>query len=164
MKLQIHREPSTDEGTFGNALLLDDEDQIIGRYESLELPWRDNQHGISCILPGLYEAHLIASHHFGRKVYLLENVPGRSSIELHVANWGGDKSLGWHSDLRGCMALGLGRAHMTPPDTGRSQAAITSSTDALDEVIKLAGDHLEIEMALSSKNRDYNASTLQKKH
>lgn len=146
MKLQIHREPSTDEGTFGKAILLDDEDQIVGRYESLELPDRGNQRGISCILPGLYESDLIDSPHFQRKVYLLRNVPGRSSVELHSANWGGDKALGWHSDLRGCMAVGRGRAHLTPPDTGVSQAAITSSTAALNEVIELAGDHLQIEV------------------
>lgn len=150
MKLQIHREPSTDEGTFGKALLLDDENQIVGRYESLELPDRGNQHAISRILAGIYKADLYDSPHFRRKVYLLDDVPGRSSVEIHPANWGGDISLGWHSDLRGCMALGRGRAEMTPPDTGRSQKAITSSTAALNELIELAGTPLTVEILVAA--------------
>lgn len=157
--LLIEREPSTDQGTFGTATLYDDDGatgayhqgldisermSALAHYQSLELPDRGNAHGVSCINPGTYHARLIDSPHFQRKVYLLEGVPGRSSIELHPANWGGDRTLGWHSDLRGCMAVGRGRGELTPPDTGIAQHAILSSTAALDELIGLAGDELTI--------------------
>lgn len=146
MKLQVHREPSMDEGTFGKALLIDDEDQIIERFEYLTLPWRDNQEGISSIPAGVYKADLYDSPHFRRQVYLLDEVPGRMNIEIHPLNWAGDTTLGWHSDALGCMGVGRGRAEMTPPDTGRSQKAITSSTAALDELIGLAGTPLTVEI------------------
>lgn len=149
-KLQIHREPSTDEGTFGKSILLDEEDQIIARYEYLTLPWRDNREGVSSILPGVYTAQLYDSPHFHRKVYMLENVPERKDIEIHPLNWAGDASKGWFCQAKGCMGVGRGRATMTPPETGVAQQAITSSGPALDELIALAGTPLLVEILEAS--------------
>ncbi len=41
--------PSTDQGTFGQLVLDDGATFCIG-----ELPWRGNQHGVSCIPAGTY--------------------------------------------------------------------------------------------------------------
>lgn len=145
MKLAITREPSTDAGTFGKAVLYDGAN-AVGRWYSLELPWRDNQHAISCIPTGTYTADLIESPHFQRSVYRLSGVPDRSSIEIHPANWGGDTSLGYYSDLRGCLAVGRGLTFLPRPSDGITQKAISSSTAALNELIALAGNHIDVEI------------------
>ena len=68
---------------------------------SMELPWRDNQHDISCIPPGTYAL----SQHFrtigGLATLHLEHVPARAGILIHVANW--------PHEINGCIAVGVQR-------------------------------------------------------
>jgi len=144
MKLTIQRGPSRPEGTFGTATL-DDGDGTS--YDSIELPWRDNLQGKSSIQIGTYHAVLVMSPHFGYKVYQLQGVPGRTFIEIHPGNWGGDVDAGLYSDLMGCIALGFGTGLLQPPDSDfapqkavlRSRAAFAdfmlraaTSTNGLD--------------------------------
>lgn len=138
MRLVISREESTDEGTFSTGVL--DGDLA---WDFVELPWKDNLQGLSCIPAGEYEARLIQSPHFGRAVYVLEDVPGRSAIEMHPANWGGDVELGYYSDLRGCCAPGTDRALLVTPD-GKLQRGVTHSKLALDQLMEAAGSTLTI--------------------
>lgn len=134
-RLTILRDNTSDQGTFGVGTVREDGDSLF-RCEWVELPWRDNAAGLSCVPAGIvYTAHIVQSTHFGRAVYLLDNVPGRDLIEVHPANWAGDRAKGWHSDLRGCCAPGLARAVMAPEEHGvrmAPQAAVTSSSHTLD--------------------------------
>ncbi len=99
--LTITRGPSTDEGTFGRAVLDSGEE-----FDSLELPWHDNAPMVSCIPPGTYRAEKHHSPHFNRDLYELQDVEGRSEILIHQGNWAGDKSKGFRSDVTGCILLG----------------------------------------------------------
>jgi len=123
--LLLVREPSTDEGTFGVLTGFD------FSYESLELPWRDNQHGISCIPEGKYSLKWFESPKHGW-CYLLENVPDRSMIEIHSANFAGDESKGWDKQLDGCIALGK-HAGVMPNSKRAAQHCITQSKLAIAE-------------------------------
>lgn len=133
----VLREPSTEQGTFGRLYLLDAEGTHDLDWDSLELPWKENRTGISCVLPGIYTAKLVYSNHFQRMVYLFEGIPDRTAVEMHPANWAGDEALGWHSDLRGCVAIGNGRGELAYK--GKPQAAILHSKDALDQFIEATG-------------------------
>lgn len=95
--VEIIRGTSTDEGTFGKM--------IFGKdvCKTLELPWRDNKRQMSCVPVGDYKCVLISSPKFGA-AYLLLNVPGRSEVLIHSANFGGDTSKGWDTHLHGCIA------------------------------------------------------------
>ena len=131
--LHIARGPSTDEGTFGVATLDN------STWVSLELPDRSNKPDISCIPKGTYKTVFIYSPHFNRKVYRLLDVPGRENVEIHPANWAGDTSLGWHSDLKGCITLGLEEVTIPNPK-GKVQAAVYKSTVAIDDLEDEVGD------------------------
>jgi hypothetical protein len=135
--LYIERGRSTDEGTFGNAVMGD------LQWISLELPDRGNCTGISCIPAGHYTAVRKHSDHFGYDVFLLQGVPGRTNVEIHRANFAGDTTKGWHSDLLGCIALGMHQGLMQSPD-GKMQQAIYSSRVALDQLMADAGDMIEV--------------------
>jgi len=93
------------------ALIRDDQDAVrtLGAMfdgmerlcETLELPWRDNQHDVSCIPEGTYEANLWCSPKHKRKLYWLQDVPGRGAIEIHIGNF--------PKDTQGCILVGLSR-------------------------------------------------------
>jgi hypothetical protein len=127
----LERGESTDEGTFG-VLRLDGQ-----TLRTTELPWRDNATGVSCIPPGVYRCELVNSPRFGR-VYGVRDVPGRQNILIHAANFGGDKSQGWHTELLGCIAPAMSVGVLTNPN-GVTQRAGLQSKAALAEFMAWAG-------------------------
>lgn len=100
IRMILTRKESSHEGTFGvlesEALLM-----FTG-----ELPWHDNKRSISCIPPGTYlcKPHISPRH---GKCFWLQDVPGRSEILIHAANWMGDSALGFKSHLEGCIGIGM---------------------------------------------------------
>lgn len=57
--------------------------------------------------------------------YHIEGVPNRTGVEIHAANFMGDKSKGYQCELLGCIAPGLGMGTLA------GQLAMTSSKIAL---------------------------------
>lgn len=64
----------------------------------VECEWLDNRQNVSCVPPDRYLCVLTMSPRFGRKLYLLMDVPGRAGIRIHPCNLA--------SQLRGCLGLG----------------------------------------------------------
>ena len=110
MKLLLIRDIKTDLSTIGK-LFIDGEH----RFFTLELPWKENKSGISCIPTGTYNIELAFSERFHMKVPLLQDVPGREAIEIHVGNF--------PKDTHGCILVGLGRDSATPNWIGESTKA-----------------------------------------
>jgi hypothetical protein len=131
VKATLQRTTSSDQGTFGVL--------VFGstRVHTVELPWRDNRVQRSCIPVGIYRCRLVTSPKFGR-VYHVQDVPGRSAVLIHAANFAGDVDLGWATQLHGCIApcekLGLIR---NPSDA--FQAAGLVSRPALNRFMAWAG-------------------------
>jgi len=97
--LVMTRTVSSDHGTFG---IIDIDGTI---FNTLELPWRDNSKGVSCIPNGVYECYKRFSSKFGQ-VYEVRDVPDRLGILIHIGNYGGDRSKGLKSDIEGCILIG----------------------------------------------------------
>lgn len=75
-------------------------------FKTLELAWRKNERSISCIPEGDYFANKHISPRFGESLWL-DNVPNRSEILMHYANFAGSNNpRTGRSDLRGCIAAG----------------------------------------------------------
>lgn len=128
--LVILRKASTDEGTFGETRLGD------VSLKTLELPWRDNKTGLSCIPEGEYRAIWHESPSKGW-VYWLQGAEPRTHVLIHSANFAGDKTLGWDAELEGCIALGLGVGTLKNHH-GKDQRAITSSKVACNQFYQWA--------------------------
>ena len=123
------RTSAGDEGTFG--MLMVDGGLTL---HTLELPWRENLSGKSCVPPGTYVARWLESPKHGM-CYHLVDVPGRSQVEIHSANWAGDVDKGFKCQLLGCIALGESVGVL------EGQQAVLSSKDAVDAFNKeMAGD------------------------
>lgn len=91
--IELRRDDQNDIRTLGSLFI--DGDRLC---ETLELPWRDNQRGISCIPEGKYECKLAPSPSRGYSVYWLQNVPGRQDVQIHIGNF--------PKDIRGCILVG----------------------------------------------------------
>lgn len=90
----LHRLTQTPDATFG---------QLIGKDgtplgDTLELPWKDNQHAASCIPAGTYLCTRYKSPKHGYDVWLLNGVPNRSMVEIHIGNT--------VHDTDGCILVG----------------------------------------------------------
>ncbi len=92
---------STDQGTPGR-LLREDGSRVA---YTLELPWRENRRGRSCIPAGTYRCVYSRRPRHGL-CYLVAAVRGRSNILIHSANVAGDVDKGYATELLGCIALG----------------------------------------------------------
>ena len=126
----LTRAESTDQGTFG---VLRFGGQTV---RTVELPWRDNARQRSCIPVGSYRCAIVQSPRFGR-VYGVQNVPGRTHVLIHSANFGGDVDLGWTTQLHGCIAP-CQRVGMMRNNAGKMQAAGLVSRPALNSLMAWA--------------------------
>ena len=73
--------------------------------KALELPWRDNQRGLSCIPPDIYEVEIKYSQRY-KKIYWVLHVPGRDDILIHWGNLAGDIAMGFITHSAGCILYG----------------------------------------------------------
>lgn len=81
------------ESTFGVFI----DDRNIPFAVTLELPWKDNQHDVSCIPVGTYTVKRVITPKHGECFEIL-SVPGRTGILFHIANT--------FNDLLGCIGVG----------------------------------------------------------
>jgi len=83
--------------TLGNLFVMDGT-SILFQCKTLELPWKENQQNISCVPPGSYPILFEYSPAFQMNLWELKEVPNRSEIKIHQANY--------FNQLRGCIAIG----------------------------------------------------------
>jgi len=140
LRARLERGATRDEGTIGALTIPARAIQLV----DLELPWRQNSPRKSCIPAGLYVCSLRLSSKWSPRadgrLFEVLNVPGRDEIKIHAATWAGDVDLGWHSDLRGCIAPGRRVGILKPPEVDASQLCVLQSRDALTEFMKAVGD------------------------
>lgn len=111
-KITINRIKSTDNITLSECFLSDfieENNQIneilnVFSFKSVELPWRNNRRNVSCIPADSYEAIAINRGSNGDYAIWLQNVPGRSEILIHTANF--------VYQLQGCIAPGTDFKHL----------------------------------------------------
>lgn len=69
--------------------------------ETLELPWHENQHNISCIPAATYDVKYLFSPKHNRNLFWIMEVPGRGAVEIHIGNTA--------ADTLGCVLVGSER-------------------------------------------------------
>ena len=124
MTIVIHqREPFNPDYTYGSWSL--DGEHLC---DILERPWLNNDPKVSCIPAGDYECERFNSPHNG-DVWLVKNVPNRSMIEVHTANF--------VRQLEGCLAVGI---------KGKigSEYAVTNSVDTMDKLHDILPDNFTL--------------------
>ena len=130
LKIYLKRTEESDHGTFGYLAV----PEVGFCCYTAELPWKDNKRGESCIPTGTYTLLPFSSEKHPN-TFILQNVPGRDSILIHVGNYAGDESKGFKSDSDGCILLGKGLGYL-----GR-QRAVISSKQAIKEFVELVSKY-----------------------
>lgn len=106
----LTRLDSTDHGVFGHLVISND----VAQFDCVTL---ENHNKI--IPEGSYVCSIYHSPRLNREVILLHDVPNRTVIEIHNANW--------ETQLEGCIAVGR----------ERDGDAIDASQDTLTDLITI---------------------------
>ena len=132
-RLILKRDIESPVQTQGKMTLIDKHGKKLFECFTLELPWRENQVGVSSIPKGEYKLAHRRSPKYGDHIHVME-VPGRSYILIHPANF--------VSQLRGCIAVGEKRMDIN----GDGIPDVTSSRKTLEKLLPLIqnGDKLII--------------------
>ena len=130
MTATLERLETSIHGTFGVLNIVD------FKCFTLELPDYNNQPSISCIPEGEYQVSLRYSPSFKKTLYNVKNVPKRSYILIHGANFAGDKKKGLQTHLEGCIALGYKKGS-TVNKFGIQQKCIFNSQQAVNDFMRL---------------------------
>lgn len=102
---------------------------------TIEKPWKQNHTDQSCIPEGLYVLEFAMHTGRGPKPYkclAVRDVPGRSAIQIHIANRA--------SELQGCIAPGYTTAVL------KGEIAVLNSASAFRDVMHLVepGDDISL--------------------
>lgn len=100
---------------------------------TLELPWKENERGVSCIPKGKYQAFKRQSPKNGSVVELL-NVSQRSNIQIHAGNY--------TRQIEGCILVGASVAFLDSD----SIPDIANSKVTLDKLLALLPEKFEVEI------------------
>jgi hypothetical protein len=115
--------------TLGHGIVFDGLQKIF-EFKTLELPWKENQRRISCIMGGKYKVEKRYSPKFGLCFHFL-NVKGRDHILCHAGNY--------HDDTLGCILPGAG---FTDID-GDGYTDVYSSKVTLNKLLEIMPDEFE---------------------
>lgn len=108
-------------------------------FHTIERPWLDNVHKISCIPEGTYKVITYSSpDHDG--VWQICDAPNRDHILIHSANW--------VDQLEGCIAPGLSFGYMYRD--GENKKAVLNSAQAISQLKTLIGYPSEFELVILS--------------
>lgn len=129
----IIRKDSSDEGTFGILTVYAEDNTPLFTCFTGELPYRGNKTGISCIPLGSYTCQPWHSRRFPNH-YNVMRVPNRVAILIHTGNFCGDRSLGYLSNVEGCILVGRSFGSI------KGQKAVLSSQLAMNDLRKVIGE------------------------
>ena len=150
----LTRTETGDQGTFGRLVVEGTDFNCV----TLELPWRNNASGKSCIPAGTYLFKMTNSPKHGLcyeewddpATKEKEDVPDRDHIQIHSANLAGDEAKGYISQLLGCLALGVEAVTFkagTPPAGDKDQRGISASR-ATVEAFEKEMDYKQVRLVL----------------
>ena len=117
--LEITRFASFDDRMLGRAT-------FMGRsWYTIEKPWKDNTPYKSCIPADTYDLVRVNSPKYGENMWEIQDVPNRTHILIHVANWS--------KDVLGCVGLARGLF--------KDLEGVSNSGNAVSEFYKMS-EHL----------------------
>jgi hypothetical protein len=131
MNLILNRIFKQHNATIGEVFLRDNYGKQKATFVSLELPFLNNERTISCIPPGIYNCKPRTSKKFS-KHFIVENVPNRNTILIHVGNY--------PKDTTGCILLG----YECNFSVLRGSINITQSRDSLNALLALAPNGFQL--------------------
>jgi len=132
--------PEQTEGTL--EVYNEDTGELEFTCKTLELPWLDNETGISCIPEGHYDVIPRTSQKYKNHLHITD-VDGRSYILIHWGNYAGSKNpITGNPDIRVCVLVGKALVDIN----GDGILDITSSKNTFKALMDVAPDGFILEV------------------
>lgn len=138
MRVEINRLWQDENQTSGICTIFEGKFPIFSAL-SLERGWRNNSQNVSCIPAGEYVIKYLPSPRFRRHLWRVINVPSRSGILFHLANY-------WY-ELEGCISLGLKYKYLNK-DNYRD---VTNSADTMRVFESILKNEKEVRLIINNK-------------
>lgn len=129
-KLFLHRLEKLADRTLGRLLIFNGTD-LLARFTTLELPFKNNARQISSIPTGYYKVEPRHAEKFGQHL-IVNDVPNRDYILFHAGNF--------PKDTHGCILVGAGFSD-ADKDGIRD---VTASRKAMAELVKIITEPAEL--------------------
>lgn len=121
--------------TLGKMVCYDESRNVLFTCDTIELPYINNAPQISCIPKGTYICRYRTSTKYPEHYHVLD-VPNRSYILIHQANYVGSKNPKTNKpDLLGCIGVGKWYGDIT----GDGIVELLNSVTTLKKLIKIMG-------------------------
>jgi hypothetical protein len=129
---------SNENATYGDGTVFNDDDNPMFYFKTLELPWKDNQRMISCILPA-------PGGTLDYLVHKMKPTPKRPYEYFHVQNVKGRSGILWHPgnytrQILGCILPGESHIDLDKDGT----VDITQTTHTLKILTSLMPDKFKL--------------------
>jgi hypothetical protein len=126
--------------TLSNVCVFDNDDLVFSCV-GLELPFKNNEHQVSCIPIGSYSCEKVpATAHIPYEHISIMNVPNRDGICIHKANF--------VSQLLGCCCVGYKHVDIN----GDGYSDVTNSGVTFDKLMALLPDTFKVGISLQNSN------------
>ena len=125
MKIKLVRTCDDGTQTLGRLII------GINEYKTLELAYKNNERGKSCIPVGTYKVNKHKSPKFGDSFWLQGTEPRKESL-IHKGNY--------HTDIRGCILVGFKHSDINKDGF----IDVTDSAKAIKEILTFDVDEIEI--------------------
>ncbi len=129
-RLVLNRLQKLDDRTLGRLCVFSDL-ELEATFATLELPWRNNEKGNSCILSAFYTVEPRTSPKYGKHLLVNGTAP-RELILLHQGNF--------PKDTAGCILVG---SDFSDIDQDK-KLEITNSKRAMQKLVKLVTEPAEL--------------------
>ena len=132
--ITIYRNIDNGKETLGNLIVTDNQAEAFS-CPTLELPDKGNQHNVSCIPKGKYNAIKVGkSANIPYPHIAIQDVKDREGICIHIANF--------VRELRGCIAVG---GKITDLD-GDGIPDLTESRKTFEKLMSIVPDSFTVEI------------------
>jgi len=101
-RLELERFIDDGQSTLGRLRVIVGSTSMCEPLYTIERPWDDNRVKVSCIPAGTYELEPRRYNRGNYDAWVVMDVPDRSHILFHAANWS--------HDVLGCIGIGFGGA------------------------------------------------------
>lgn len=115
-----------DQGRFGEIVI-----DPLAKFYTGECPDRNNDSGLSCVIPDIYLMIFGTSPHHPEGRFFLEDKHGRGACMMHPGNFCGDKIKGYLTNVEGCILLGNSLGVLKRKEDDRVQKAVLESKPAV---------------------------------
>lgn len=139
MKLILLRKTQNDNQTLGTLSVVDDKGVLVFSCTTLELPWKNNQHNVSCIPVGVYTVQMIYSEKY-KYHFTVNTVSDRQGILIHIGNY--------TADTHGCILVG----HFAKPADKGAGYMVCESAVTIGRLIQLIRKTTKMEIINSLEN------------